>query len=279
MTNKLATLPLEEMGYDHAQPDTVIFGVGDWRLTVGDVLEARMDSLRMLCATSAGEQTVPDGWKLRSWYSPSEGAYYISERTIPDRVKGSVAKELTRKETNMLVTLQRPAMFFAIGAHDAVKQKRKYSGDPYWTHPQAVAQILMEHGYGDDATIINAACLHDVLEDTGVERGAIFALFGHETGWIVDGMTKREYPGMNRAARMKAEAARLAQCGKKVKIVKLADSLHNTPDIIANDPDFARIYVPEKRHLLDTALAGADAQMCAKLDAMLRSYEEKHLTR
>jgi len=36
------------------------------------------------------EFDVPEGWTLRSWYSPSEGAYYISYRTIPERVRGSV---------------------------------------------------------------------------------------------------------------------------------------------------------------------------------------------
>jgi len=170
----------------------------------------------------------------------------------------------------------RPAAIFAIAAHDALGQKRKYSGDPYWKHPQAVAQILIYHGHGDDKDLIDAAWLHDVPEDTDVSIQTIEDLFGPVTGLYVDGMTKRKYPGQRRAYRKNAEASRIAGCCAKVKTLKIADSLHNLPDIIEHDPKFARVYVPEKRHLLDTALVGGDPVLWAKLDAIIRDYYTKN---
>ena len=76
-------------------------------------------------------------------------------------------------------------------AYDAAEaahagQKRK-SGDPYITHPLAVATVLA--GLGMDTTTLVAALLHDTVEDTGVTLDSITADFGSEVTHLVDGVT------------------------------------------------------------------------------------------
>ena len=69
--------------------------------------------------------------------------------------------------------------------HDG--QLRK-SGEPYFTHPVAVAAILTEQ-HLDDATIVTAL-LHDTIEDTKSTYTEVERLFGHEVAELVDGVTK-----------------------------------------------------------------------------------------
>ena len=77
------------------------------------------------------------------------------------------------------------AYVYAMKAHGS--QKRA-SGDPYFSHPLAVAAILIDLKL-DDATIA-AALLHDTIEDTEATKQEIDQLFGHEIASLVDGLTK-----------------------------------------------------------------------------------------
>src|SRR5690348_15727389 len=76
---------------------------------------------------------------------------------------------------------------YAVGEHAHGDQKRK-SGEPYITHPLAVAGILA--GLHLDAETIIAAILHDTLEDTGLTRVQLEASFGPTVAELVDGVTK-----------------------------------------------------------------------------------------
>ncbi len=105
-------------------------------------------------------------------------------------------------------------------------QMRK-SGDPYITHPLAVAAILAELGM-PPATIA-AALLHDVVEDTDYALSEIEAEFGTEVARLVDGVTKLDNVKYGDAAQ--AETVRkmiIAMSGDiRVLVIKLADRLHN----------------------------------------------------
>ena len=103
------------------------------------------------------------------------------------------------------------------------------SGEPYIYHPLAVARILAEMRL--DATTICAAILHDVIEDTAVDKGEIVRQFGKDVAELVDGVSKfHKVEGMTRAEQQ-AESVRklllaMAQ-DLRVILVKLADRLHN----------------------------------------------------
>ena len=115
---------------------------------------------------------------------------------------------------------------FAAKAH--ANQVRS-SGEPYITHPLAVAYILLE--FGMDTDTICAALLHDVVEDTDVTLDEIKKLFGQDVAMLVDGVTKLGKIPLFTREEQQAENVRkilLAMSQDiRVIIIKLADRLHN----------------------------------------------------
>jgi GTP pyrophosphokinase len=105
-------------------------------------------------------------------------------------------------------------------------QKRK-SGEPYITHPLAVAQILAELGIG--AKTIAAALLHDTVEDTEYSIDQLRADFGDEIGMLVDGVTKLDQLKYGDSAQAETVRKMIVAMSKDIRvlIVKLADRLHN----------------------------------------------------
>lgn len=166
--------------------------------------------------------------------------------------------------------IERAKMFNRV-AHTACRQVRKFSGKPYSTHPEAVMEILRAHVPGATDAMLAAALVHDVDEDTGAGH-LVRAYLGDEVADISAGLTNRKVPGLNRAQQKQHDARRLALEPWEVKVIKLCDRLHNFPDIIANDPSHARVYVPETRYLLDTALKGVHDGLWNKLDTIVKSY-------
>ena len=81
--------------------------------------------------------------------------------------------------------LIRAAFKYGAEMHDG---QFRHSGEPYFTHPVAVAAILTEQQL-DDATIITAL-LHDTIEDTDASYTMVEKQFGHEVAELVDGVTK-----------------------------------------------------------------------------------------
>ena len=118
------------------------------------------------------------------------------------------------------------AFEFAFGAHSG--QRRK-SGEPYIIHPVAVADILI--GFGMDAQSVEAALLHDTVDDTPVTEDDIKKNFGASVALLVDGVTKLGKVPLASREEQQAENLRkllLAMCEDiRVIIIKLADRLHN----------------------------------------------------
>ena len=115
---------------------------------------------------------------------------------------------------------------FAKGAHE--NQKRA-SGEPYFIHPCAVAEILVELGL--NATTIASALLHDVIEDTSATEEDIRREFGEEVLSLVSGVTKLDKIVFKSQEEEEAENFRkiFIAMAKDIRviIIKLADRLHN----------------------------------------------------
>jgi len=132
----------------------------------------------------------------------------------------------------------RRAYFYAQQAHDG---QRRQSGEPYVTHPLAVANILANMHM--DHQSLMAALLHDVIEDTGISREALASQFGEATANLVDGVSKLAKIEFRSRAEAQAEnfqkMALAMSRDIRVILVKLADRLHNmrTLDVVS----------PEKR--------------------------------
>ena len=135
------------------------------------------------------------------------------------------------------------AVAFAAKAHG--EQKRKYTGEPYITHPLAVAAMVADVTANED--VIVAAILHDVVEDTAITVPEIAAQFGWPVANLVDELTDKHppAPGTNRAERKAKEHARLRSVSRGAKLIKLMDLRHNRSDIEKCDPPFAVVYVKE----------------------------------
>jgi GTP pyrophosphokinase len=105
-------------------------------------------------------------------------------------------------------------------------QLRK-SGDPYITHPLAVATILAELGM--DTTTLVAALLHDTVEDTGLSLDDITKEFGTEVAHLVDGVTKLDKVKFGAAAEAETIRKMVVAMARdpRVLVIKLADRLHN----------------------------------------------------
>ena len=147
------------------------------------------------------------------------------------------------------------ARAFSIGAHEAIQQKRKYTGEPYYMHPMAVGSIVWG-AYGDE-NMLAAAYLHDVVEDTGVTLSTIENLFGEDIATLVSGLTdvSKSSDG-NREERKRIDREHTAQQSPRCKTIKLADLIHNSQSILEHDRDFAKIYIKEKELLLDVLKEG-----------------------
>ncbi len=105
-------------------------------------------------------------------------------------------------------------------------QKRK-SGDPYITHPVAVATILAELGM--TGTTLAAALLHDTVEDTSCTLEDIRRDFGQEVAMLVDGVTKLDKVSFGDAAQAETVRKMVVAMAKDIRVlvIKLADRLHN----------------------------------------------------
>jgi len=105
-------------------------------------------------------------------------------------------------------------------------QYRK-SGDPYITHPLAVANLLAELGM--DTTTLVAALLHDTIEDTDYTLDQMRVDFGSEVTLLVDGVTKLDKVKLGDAAKAETIRKMVVAMAKdpRVLVIKLSDRLHN----------------------------------------------------
>ncbi len=114
-------------------------------------------------------------------------------------------------------------------AAEAHKLQRRDNGEPYITHPLAVAELLA--GYRLDAGTLATALLHDVIEDTGVTREVMAKAVGAEITSLVDGVTKLTRLELQSDRTKQAENFRKLVLALsrdiRVLLVKLADRLHN----------------------------------------------------
>ncbi|MFC4562606.1 RelA/SpoT family protein [Nocardiopsis mangrovi] len=115
---------------------------------------------------------------------------------------------------------------YDVAAHHHRHQKRK-SGDPYITHPLAVATILAELGMQEPT--LAAALLHDTVEDTSYTLDQLRADFGDEIAELVDGVTKLDKVKYGEATQAETVRKMVVAMSRDIKVlvIKLCDRLHN----------------------------------------------------
>lgn len=172
-------------------------------------------------------------------------------------------------ETPETILAVHTASIFATAAHHAIDQRRKYTGEPYIGHPARVVELIKTVD-GHTWQMLCAGWLHDVVEDTRVPIDVINRLFGDEVGNMVHLLTDCGHECGNRAKRKVIDRDRLARAPGAVQTVKVADLIDNTSTIVQFDPAFAKVYLREKRELLDV-LSHADPFLWSRADDMLKT--------
>jgi guanosine-3',5'-bis(diphosphate) 3'-pyrophosphohydrolase len=135
-----------------------------------------------------------------------------------------VIKSLRANHPKADIGLVERAFTAAEAAHS---QQLRKSGEPYISHPVAVAQILADLGIG--ATTIAAALLHDTVEDTPYSLEKLKSDFGDEVAMLVDGVTKLDKIKFGDSAQAETVRKMVVAMSKDIRVlvIKLADRLHN----------------------------------------------------
>jgi GTP pyrophosphokinase len=161
-------------------------------------------------------------------------------------------------------------------AYDAHAAQKRDNGEPYITHPLAVATILA--GYRLDASSIVTALLHDVIEDTSVTLASVQKRFGAEVAGLVDGVTKLTRLELQSDRTKQAENFRklvLAMSKDiRVLIVKLADRLHNMRTINAVRTPERRQRIARETMEIYAPLAERIGMEAVKTELQTRSFAE-----
>lgn len=154
---------------------------------------------------------------------------------IPESSIDTLSEQLSDYLDPSQIAQVRKAYRFAEEAH--ADQKRR-SGEPYITHPLAVAGILADMHM--DHQCLMAALLHDVIEDTGVPKHVIGKEFDEEVAELVDGVSKLKIMFQSRAEAQAENFQKMTLAMSKdirVILVKLADRLHNMRTLGHLDPE------------------------------------------
>jgi len=179
-------------------------------------------------------------------------------------------------------------------AEKAHEGQLRTSGDPYITHPLAVASILLD--YCMDTDTICAALLHDTVDDTDVTLDELRKKFGEDVALMVDGVTKIGLVPLVSKEEQQAENIRkiLMAMSKDIRviIIKLADRLHNMRTLAARPPEKQRktsletmnFYAPiahrlgmsdVKEEMEDIAIHYLDPYGCKEVEEQIALHKEE----
>jgi GTP pyrophosphokinase len=161
-------------------------------------------------------------------------------------------------------------------AEEAHREQKRDNGEPYITHPLAVANILA--GYRLDGASIITALLHDVIEDTPVTLASVQKRFGPEVAGLVDGVTKLTRLELQSDRTKQAENFRklvLAMSKDiRVLIVKLADRLHNMRTLGAVSTPARRQRIARETMEIYAPLAERIGMESVKTELQTRAFAE-----
>ncbi|MBE7160252.1 MAG: RelA/SpoT family protein [Williamsia herbipolensis] len=191
---------------------------------------------------TATAPVVPEPAPTAPMPTAAESVAQTSGSSASRRVRARLARRMTatrnpiRPVLEPLVALHRelyPKADVALlqRAYDVAERHHdgqfRKSGDPYITHPLAVATILADLGM--DTTTLVAALLHDTVEDTGYSLDALATDFGDEVAHLVDGVTKLDKVALGHAAEAETIRKMIIAMARdpRVLVIKVADRLHN----------------------------------------------------
>ncbi len=224
-------------------------------------------------------------------------ALLSATRTAKPDDPWDLAGKVTQLEAAHRAHYEQPDMLLVRRAYRIAEQmhrgQARRSGEPYITHPIAVATILAELGV--DTATIAAGLLHDTVEDTSYSLEALRGDFGNEIAVMVDGVTKLDKIHLGSAAEAETFRKLVLTAGRdiRVMVIKLADRLHNmrtikfkkrpsqiriaeaTKDVLIPLADRLGLYVI-KRELEDIVLETLEPDVFQKIQEHLGSDSDRN---
>jgi len=168
------------------------------------------------------------------------------------------------------------AICFCRAGHAAAAQKRKYTGEDYYHHPEEVALLVHDTLLEKSTDVMIAAALcHDLVEDTGITLEFIELNLGKDVAELVEMLTDISKPeDGNRAQRKEIDRQHTAKASPAAKTIKLADLISNSKSILEHDKDFARVYIKEKELLLEVLTEGDPTLYAQAKDIVEKAKKE-----
>ena len=178
--------------------------------------------------------------------------------------------------------------------HAHGEQKRKYTDERYIVHPIRVMQTVQQ--YTNERSVLAAALLHDVLEDTPVTtdqiKNFLIKHISHADADralilvidLTDVYTKKAFPRLKRKHRKELEFRRLGKAHPDAQTIKYADIMDNSVNIVTHDPDFGRVYLEEAQLMLAEMTRGnpvlyerakQTVRQCMEIQTVLRREQNK----
>lgn len=162
------------------------------------------------------------------------------------------------------------ALHFAADKHR--DQRRKdIDASPYINHPIEVAELLTRIGGIDDIITLQAAILHDTLEDTNTTAAELEEAFGAEVRRVVEEVT--DDTSLEKVERKRLQIEHAPHISHRAKLVKLADKIANVRAVVETPP--AKWPIERRREYLDwtervvAGLRGSNAELEKLYDAAL----------
>lgn len=169
----------------------------------------------------------------------------------------------------------RGAVHFADAAHTGMVRKGIHTQPrAYITHPVAVARLLTR--FHHDAAMLQAALLHDVVEDTDITARQIENVFGPDVAQLVVELTHvTTGSDGNRSVRKALDRAHLQRASPRAMTIKCMDTAHNLHNIVRSNPAFAPTYIAEKAESIAVLAAASDPRAFSFVKAVWeRSNQE-----
>lgn len=162
------------------------------------------------------------------------------------------------------------ALHFAADLHKDGKRKGK-AGEPYVNHVIEVAELLARVGGVEDVVILQAAILHDVVEDTEASFEDIERGFGSEVRRIVEEVTDDK--ALPKEARKRLQIEKASGLSPAAKMVKIADKISNVCAVIHSPPS----EWSDERRLEYLDWSASVVAGCRGCNARLESYYDRAL--
>jgi GTP pyrophosphokinase len=171
------------------------------------------------------------------WHTPADAEQGLRDR-LPEQTVGLVTAAIT----------------FAAGQHG---DQRRPTGAPYLEHLLEALEILVSGAGVTDQSVLTAAVLHDVVEDTACTNAQVAALFGARVAELVDWVTIPEpRPGDDPLAVKLASLGRLREAPRDAIVVKLADRISNVQTLRNLTPARQRAYYAQTVRYIVPLAAG-----------------------